>query len=126
MVFTVMHGSGRTFGPYFLPHGTKFNQTSYLRLLQDEVFVDMLSKLGHDVFFSTVWQQVRHNLPNFPYYFAYYRMEQNHTQLIMSWGNCLPYLDARLCLTRDPNMEEKTGHLAVLICLLLTSSSGLG
>ena len=29
------------------------------------------------------------------------------------------------CQTKDPNMEEKTGLLAVLICLLLTFSSGL-
>ena len=61
MVFTVMHGSGRTFGPYFLPHGTKFTQHTYLKLLLDEVFGDMLAKLGHELFFSTVWQQVSDN-----------------------------------------------------------------
>ena len=56
-----MHGSGHTFGPYFLPHGTKFTQHTYLKLLLDEVFGDMLAKLGHELFFSTVWQQVSDN-----------------------------------------------------------------
>ena len=47
MVFSLMHGSGHLFGPYFLPHGSTFNGATYRQMLTDQVFPEM-----------TVWQQV--------------------------------------------------------------------
>ena len=58
MVFTVMHGSGNIFGPYFLQNGESFNGHTYRAMLEDQVFPDMMHVLGHDGFFATTWQQV--------------------------------------------------------------------
>ena len=57
MVFSVVHGDGRLFGPYFIPDGETFNGQSYRNMLEDQVFPDMLEVLGED-FFETIWQQV--------------------------------------------------------------------
>ena len=57
MVLTVLHGSGRIFGPYFKPEGAKYNSALYKQLLEDEVFPDMLNELGHERFFNMTWQQ---------------------------------------------------------------------
>ena len=58
MVFTVMHGSGNIFGPYFLQNGETFNGNTYRAMLTDRVFPDMMAQLGHAAFFATTWQQV--------------------------------------------------------------------
>ena len=58
MVFSVMHGWGKLFGPYFLPQGMTFNSQSYHRMLTEDVFPHMLEELGVEEFFQTVWQQV--------------------------------------------------------------------
>ena len=58
MVFSVMHGSGNVFGPYFLQHGECFNGNTYRTMLEDRVFPDMMHVLGHAGFFATTWQQV--------------------------------------------------------------------
>ena len=58
MVFTVMHGSGNLFGPYFLPNGATFNGETYRNMLTDQVFPKMMQVLGHAGFFNTIWQQV--------------------------------------------------------------------
>ena len=58
MVYTVMHGSGHMFGPYFLNDGESFNGETYRAMLTDLVFPDMMRVLGHAGFFATTWQQV--------------------------------------------------------------------
>ena len=58
MVYTVMHGSGHMFGPYFLNDGKSFNGETYLVMLTDKVFPDMIRVLGHARFNATIWQQV--------------------------------------------------------------------
>ena len=58
MVYTVMHGSGHMFGPYFLNDGETFIGQTYRAMLTDKVFPDMICVLGHAGFFATIWQQV--------------------------------------------------------------------
>ena len=61
MVLSIMHGSGKLFGPYIKPDGMKYDGALYKNLLEDEVFPDMLQELGHDRFFRMIWQQVSCN-----------------------------------------------------------------
>ena len=58
MVYTVMHGSGHMFGPYFLNDSESFNGDTYRAMLTDKVFPDMIRVLGHARFNGTIWQQV--------------------------------------------------------------------
>ena len=58
MCYTVMHGSGHMFGPYFLNDGESFNGHTFLAMLSDRVFPDMMRVLGHAGFFTTTWQQM--------------------------------------------------------------------
>ena len=46
MCYTVMHGSGHMFGPYFLNDGKSFNGVTYRAMLTDLVFPDMTRLLG--------------------------------------------------------------------------------
>ena len=57
MVFSIVHGSGQVFGPYFLKAGVNLNQYGYKRLLSHTVFPDMKRRLGQAGFDSTCWQQ---------------------------------------------------------------------
>ena len=57
MVFAIVHGSGKLFGPYFLREGVNLDQYGYKRLLSHIVFPDMKQKLGQVEFNSTIWQQ---------------------------------------------------------------------
>ena len=55
--FSIVHGSGQVFGPYFLKAGVNLNQYGYKRLLSHTVFPDMKRRLGQAEFDSTCWQQ---------------------------------------------------------------------
>ena len=57
MVFCVLHGSGKKFGPYFHDENENINQHSYRHLLQSKVFPQMKRCLGQELFSQTTWQQ---------------------------------------------------------------------
>ena len=57
MVFCLLHGSGKKFGPFFHAADENINQHSYRDLLQRRVFPQMKQKLGQQLFDQTVWQQ---------------------------------------------------------------------
>ena len=56
MVLALVHGSGKVFGPYFLPADVNLNQHGYKRMLSHTVFPDMRRVLCLE-FDSTIWQQ---------------------------------------------------------------------
>ena len=57
MVFCLLHGSGKKFGPFFHEADENINQFNYRSLLQKKVFPQMKRVLGQDKFDTTVWQQ---------------------------------------------------------------------
>ena len=57
MVFCVLHGSGKKFGPYFHEEDENINQWNYRELLHRKVFPQMKRTLGQDLFSLTIWQQ---------------------------------------------------------------------
>ena len=57
MVFCLLHGSGKKFGPFFHEVDENINQFSYRSLLQRKVFPQMKRALGEALFNLTVWQQ---------------------------------------------------------------------
>ena len=59
MVFCLLHGSGKKFGPFFHEVDENINQFSYRSLLQRKVFPQMKRELGEALFNLTMWQQDR-------------------------------------------------------------------
>ena len=55
MVFCLLHGSGRKFGPFFIDG--RVNQHTYRELLERKVFPLMKQQLGLARFRRTIWQQ---------------------------------------------------------------------
>ena len=57
MVFCLLHGSGKKFGPFFMPEDERVNQYTYRDLLENKVFPVMKESLGQARFRRLVWQQ---------------------------------------------------------------------
>ena len=57
MVFALLHGSGKKFGPFFIPEDEAINQHSYRRLLETTVFPIIMAVLGVAAWGRAWWQQ---------------------------------------------------------------------
>ena len=54
---SVCSGGGLVFGPYVV-RNRPYNSAEYIRLLTEEVFLDMYVVVGHRKWGSAIWQQV--------------------------------------------------------------------
>ena len=57
MVFCLLHGSGKKFGPFFHSKDEHINQHTYHHLLAYKVFPIIKRSLGLEGFGTTIWQQ---------------------------------------------------------------------
>ena len=71
MVFCLLHGSGKKFGPFFHEVDENINQFSYRSLLQRKLFPQMKRALGEALFNLIVWQEDR--------------AKPHQTNMVMNW-----------------------------------------